>query len=280
MAEHRLHTFNWISLAAGHGFLRALAERISLQCRVCVTVLPGAAAVPATGWHRDSCQCRARPTPLLALPGHCTMCASLLRNWCISSRTRKFGAVVRRHGQGRSRRVQKWGVELPGVSPSAARHVTPRTASLSHLSSSGAVKQETFNSSAWSRAVGSGLRRRTRPPWRLRGGEAKTFRPPPPFPPPSLPSGRRRWRSEWLTSQQLWTWNSSQRTWTTSTPSCRTCTPSPTTWAGAASSWTGPKRPEPVKDSELLLWWLKIQADALYRSSFWPTVSPGTDKTF
>merc|ERR1739844_503007 len=57
-------------------------------------------------------------------------------------------------------------------------------------SSSGAVKQETFNSSAWSRAVGSGLRRRTRPPWRLRGGEAKTFQPPPPSPPPSLPLGR------------------------------------------------------------------------------------------
>jgi len=31
MVDQRLHTFNWISLAAGHGFLRALAERISLQ---------------------------------------------------------------------------------------------------------------------------------------------------------------------------------------------------------------------------------------------------------
>ena len=52
--EGLLQTFDWISLPAGHGFLRALPERISLQ-QLCVTVLPaGARLVPATAWHRHS----------------------------------------------------------------------------------------------------------------------------------------------------------------------------------------------------------------------------------
>merc|ERR1712047_206261 len=79
-------------------------------------------------------------------------------------------------------------------------------------SSTGAVKrfrQVFLNLELWSRALGSGLRRRRTWQWRRQGGlqGRRTSRHPPPSPPLSLRSGRRRWRGEWPTSQQLWTWN-------------------------------------------------------------------------
>merc|ERR1712004_281784 len=124
-------------------------------------------------------------------------------------------------------------------------------------SSTGAVKQfrQVFlNLELWSRALGSGLRRRRRRQWRRQGGlpGRRTSRHPPPSPPLSPPSGRRRWRGEWPTSQQLWTWNSSRRT----------CTPPPTTWAGAALSSTAPRTRPSGKGSDCDL---DSQADdALY----------------
>ena len=115
-----------------------------LCSRVCVTVLPGGAwyqprlgtATPAT----------AALLPHLPSPPT-TMCASsLLRNWCILSCTRKFGSVVRRHGQGRSRRVQLEPCLLPGFRPQRRVMLLLALEPPSHLSSTGAVKQETFNS--------------------------------------------------------------------------------------------------------------------------------------
>ena len=162
-------------------------------------ILPKRTARP-TGFHAPQCtMCVGLPRKSVHTLGSRLLAPETPSGWCV-------GIV---------------GTAPPGTEevsqPSAARHVTPSTATGHCLSSTGAVKQfrQVFlNLELWSRALGSGLRRRRRWQWRRQGGlpGRRTSRRPPPSPLRSPPSGRRRWRGEWPTSQQLWTWSSSRRT--------------------------------------------------------------------
>ena len=149
MVDQRLHTFNWISLAAGHGFLRALAERISLQqalrhrfARCWYQPRVGTATPASAALLLAQLPCPAMPPcvpPLSCEIGAFRAAAENLGPWCVG--TGRDGAA----GYSSSSKSEE--VSAARVSPSAARHVTPRTLPPSHLSSTGAVKQETFNSS-------------------------------------------------------------------------------------------------------------------------------------
>jgi len=124
MVEQRLHTFNWISLAAGRGFLRALAERISLQQALrhrfarCWYQPRVGTATPATSAALQllvQLPCPAMPPPTMCVPppsceiGAFRAAAENLGPWCVGSTGRDGPAGY-----------SKQEVSAARVSPSAA----------------------------------------------------------------------------------------------------------------------------------------------------------------
>ena len=143
IVDQRLHTFNWISLAAGHGFLRALAERISLQHSASPFCPVGAVAWMVLGTdqhqHRHSAKEVRSPNWLPSLTVH-HVCVGLPRKSVHTLGSRLLAPET----------PSGWCVGIVGTAPpgteevsqpSAARHVTPSTATGHCLSSTGAVKQ-------------------------------------------------------------------------------------------------------------------------------------------
>ena len=192
--------------------------RADFSAALCVTVLPGRCRGMDGAWYGPAPAppfCQRGPLAQLASTPHSAPCVwAFLGNRCMFSVlncTRNPEWVVRRHcGDGPA--GYRGGVSaLSGASCYSQHCHWP----LPQFNRSSEAIQTSFpNLELWSRALGSGLRRRRRWQWRRQGGlpGRRTSRRPPPSPLRSPPSGRRRWRGEWPTSQQLWTWSSSRRT--------------------------------------------------------------------